>query len=350
MTSHDSGHRLAARFELADLIDEAAGGMSDCDRAVLELAYRHGLEGVDLAAALEVSVAQARTMAVRVRQMVERSLGALLVARRVRRNPGLCLELAVILNAWNGDFTAPMRKRVIGHVERCFACELERRRLVTPAALLGTPPVFVPAPDWLRASTLRRIRLIPAPGILTLVPPVIDSPAREHRGSRKLVALVSLLALLVATVVTGRGLSFESPRQQTSNLGQATQSVTIPRSALPATTFAVPPTAPAHPTKPAPGPTPVPARASAPSVVIRTPEPAPEPVRQPAPRVNSTPSDAVVLRAATTDRAVITTPQKTAVVAAPQSRPGPPGTPGRHRDRPKTAPPAEPPEADDDVS
>ena len=176
MTSHDSGlDMLAARFELADLIDEAAGGMSDCDRAVLELAYRHGLEGVDLAAALEMSVAQARTMAIRVRQMIERSLGALLVARRVRRNPGLCLELAVILNGWDGDFTALMRKRVIRHIESCFTCELERRRLVTPAALLGTPPLTIPAPDWLRASTLRRIRLTPAPGIVTGAPPALRS-------------------------------------------------------------------------------------------------------------------------------------------------------------------------------
>ena len=233
--------------------------MSDCDRAVLELAYRHGLEGVDLAAALEVSVAQARTMAVRVRQTVERSLGALLVARRVRRNPGLCLELAVILNAWDGDFTALMRQRVIRHIESCFTCELERRRLVAPAALLGTPPVFIPAPDWLRASTLRRIRLTPAPGILTLAPPVVDSPALEHRGSRKLVTVVSLLALLVATVVTGRDLNFESSRQQTPNLGQATQSVTVPRSPGPTTTIAVPPTAPAHPRMTVPSPMPVPA-------------------------------------------------------------------------------------------
>ena len=34
---------MAARNELADLITQAAGGLSDRDRTVLELAYRHGL-------------------------------------------------------------------------------------------------------------------------------------------------------------------------------------------------------------------------------------------------------------------------------------------------------------------
>src|ERR1700755_1865160 len=36
---------LAARTELADLIADAAGGLSDRDRSVLDLAYRHGLDG-----------------------------------------------------------------------------------------------------------------------------------------------------------------------------------------------------------------------------------------------------------------------------------------------------------------
>jgi len=44
--AHEPGpDTLAARTELADLIAEAAGGLSDRDRSVLELAYRHGLDG-----------------------------------------------------------------------------------------------------------------------------------------------------------------------------------------------------------------------------------------------------------------------------------------------------------------
>lgn len=53
--AHEPGpDTLAARTELADLIAEAAGGLSDRDRSVLELAYRHGLDGPELAEALGV--------------------------------------------------------------------------------------------------------------------------------------------------------------------------------------------------------------------------------------------------------------------------------------------------------
>jgi RNA polymerase sigma factor (sigma-70 family) len=44
MACTDAGpDTLAARTELADLIAQAAGGLGDRDRAVLELAYHHGL-------------------------------------------------------------------------------------------------------------------------------------------------------------------------------------------------------------------------------------------------------------------------------------------------------------------
>ena len=53
--SRDAGpNTLAHRMELANLIAEAAGGLSDRDRTVLELAYRHGLDGPELADALGV--------------------------------------------------------------------------------------------------------------------------------------------------------------------------------------------------------------------------------------------------------------------------------------------------------
>ena len=208
---------LAARTELADLIAEAAGGLSDGDLAVLELAYRHGLEGADLAAALEVSAAQARAMSMRLRPTIERSLGALLLARRVRRNPLVCLELARILHGWDGVFTARTRNRVTGHVESCLTCEAERRRLVTPAALLGAAPVFIPAPDWLRAQTLRRIRIgaTPAPRAPRFT--VVDNHAVVRRGNRRLIALVGLIAVLAVTALrSGARKSVTKRRSQPS--------------------------------------------------------------------------------------------------------------------------------------
>lgn len=223
MASHEAGpDTLAARTELANLIAEAAGGLSDGDLAVLELSYRHGLEGADLAAALDVSVAQARAMSLRLRQTIERSLGALLVARRVRRNPVVCLELARILQGWDGVFNARTRRRVTGHIESCLTCEAERRRRVTPAALLGAAPVFIPAPDWLRAQTLRRVHLAPAsldasPAPLAPRLTAVGNPVVAHRGNRRLLTLVSLvLALAVTTARIAAQKSVTQRRSRTS--------------------------------------------------------------------------------------------------------------------------------------
>jgi RNA polymerase sigma factor (sigma-70 family) len=107
---------LAARTELADLIADAAGGLSERDRTVLELAFRHGLDGPDLAEALGVSPSNANTLVHRLRGTIERSLGALLVSRRVR-NTGGCPELAAMLEGWDGHFNVLMRKRISRHIE-----------------------------------------------------------------------------------------------------------------------------------------------------------------------------------------------------------------------------------------
>src|SRR5258707_7235222 len=89
--SHEPGpDTLAARTELADLIAQAAGGLSDRDRSVLEVAYRHGLDGPDLAEALGVSRTNANTVVHRLRETIERSLGALLVSRHARNTPDGC--------------------------------------------------------------------------------------------------------------------------------------------------------------------------------------------------------------------------------------------------------------------
>jgi len=81
---------LAARNELAALVAQAEGGISDRDREVLDLAYRHGLTGAELAQALGVSSDSAKKMVQRLRDTVERSLGALLVTRQASGAPRRC--------------------------------------------------------------------------------------------------------------------------------------------------------------------------------------------------------------------------------------------------------------------
>ena len=205
---------LAARMELADLVEAAAGGLSDRDRSVLELAFRQGLDGPELAVALGVSQTNANTLVYRLRETIERSLGALLVSRRVRANPKLCPQLAVILADWDGQFTVLVRKRVARHIESCARCDEGRRRLVNPAALLGAAPVLIPAPAWLRRRTLDKVRLVCAEKHLDLAHPhsrhvqgaaPIRGPAGRDgtTGRQDRFALLTALLIGVPLVILG---------------------------------------------------------------------------------------------------------------------------------------------------
>jgi RNA polymerase sigma factor (sigma-70 family) len=168
---------VAAGSELADLIADAASGLSERDRLVLELAYRHGLDGPELAEALGVSGVNAKKFVQRLRDTLERCLGALLVARHAHRNPDGCPQLGAILHGWDGQLTILMRKRVARHIESCPICDQERRRRVNPVALLGAVPVFIPAPGWLRERTLANIQLT------SLTTPTAESaPGSVHLG------------------------------------------------------------------------------------------------------------------------------------------------------------------------
>lgn len=168
MASSDaSPETLAGQSELARLVADAAGGLSDRDRELLELSYRHGLDGPELAEALGVTLTNANTLMFRLRQTVERSLGALLVARGAHANPDACPALATILKGWDGQFTVLLRKRTARHIESCPACAEDQRRSVNPVSLLGGAAVFIPAPAGLRQLTLDRVQLTSAASELT---------------------------------------------------------------------------------------------------------------------------------------------------------------------------------------
>jgi len=140
----------AQRSELATLLADAAAGLNDRDRAVLDLNVRQDLDGQDLADALGVPLAHAHTLVSRMRTQVERSLGALLVARQGSRD---CASLQQILQGWDGRFTPLLRKRVARHVEGCDVCDTRRRMLVSPLTLLAAVPV-VPVPLVVREHVL----------------------------------------------------------------------------------------------------------------------------------------------------------------------------------------------------
>ncbi|HEY1640468.1 MAG TPA: sigma-70 family RNA polymerase sigma factor [Streptosporangiaceae bacterium] len=143
----------AERRELQALMLAAIGGLNPGDREVIELNLRHELDGADLADALGVPDNQAYALASRARSQLERSLGALLVARTGRRQ---CAELDQMLSGWDGELTVLLRKRVARHIEDCDICGSRKRRELSPAMLLSILPLAV-VPAGLRQQVLRLV-------------------------------------------------------------------------------------------------------------------------------------------------------------------------------------------------
>ncbi len=146
---------------VARFLREAAAGLDERDRLVMELTLAGGIDGRELAEALGVDVGTAHQAAHRMRERLGRSAGALLVARQGR---GDCDELAKLLDRWDGTFSVLWRKRVARHVDQCETCERRRRRV--PAAVIDdlasaeTAPIrFVEPPAWVRGRVFEQVRL-----------------------------------------------------------------------------------------------------------------------------------------------------------------------------------------------
>jgi RNA polymerase sigma factor (sigma-70 family) len=123
---------LVTRNELAVLVAQAEGGISDRDREVLSLAYRHDLKGPELAQALGVSGEAAKKMVQRLRVTLQGCLGVLLIARQADAGHHRCPELVTLLSGWNRQLTILWRKRISRHIDSCAGCDERRRRLVGP--------------------------------------------------------------------------------------------------------------------------------------------------------------------------------------------------------------------------
>lgn len=206
---------VAAQDELAVLIQDAAEGLGTQDRIVLDLHLRQGLEGQELGDALGVSASHAYVMLSRMRDQVERSLGALMVARQGSKD---CRKLEAILKPWDGRFTATWRKRVARHVDGCEICGELRKRVLSPAAMLGAIPLIA-APAYAREAVLEELQLVGCEGDLASIdpsssvdtskwpagnggfPPPMPSPRRRPPLAALLAgAFVLILLLAVPTV------------------------------------------------------------------------------------------------------------------------------------------------------
>jgi RNA polymerase sigma factor (sigma-70 family) len=195
--------------ELRRLFDDAASGLSPRDRAILELQLRHGLEGADLADAMGMEPKASYVLVSRLRDQVERALGALLVAREGR---GRCAELDGVLASWDGRFSPLWRKRVGRHADGCETCSATRAGALNPAALLGAIPLVAPPAD-LRDRVLGEVRLVshtggPWPGKKKRARrefPPAEPSAHRRRAWWSAAAAAAALAFVAANLVVGAG-------------------------------------------------------------------------------------------------------------------------------------------------
>jgi RNA polymerase sigma factor (sigma-70 family) len=144
------------RSELADLLQVAGAGLDERDRTVLELHLAHGLEGPEVAQVLGVSVGNGYQLVHRMKQRLERSTGALLVARAGRDS---CGDLAAVTADWDGGWSVLWRKRVARHVDRCERCTAVRAR-VPRAVLAGTALAVAAQSTVLAAPASARSRVL----------------------------------------------------------------------------------------------------------------------------------------------------------------------------------------------
>jgi RNA polymerase sigma factor (sigma-70 family) len=126
------------RAELSQLVRAAMDGLNPGERDVIELSLVAELGGDELASALGVSRNHAHALLSRARGQLERSLGALIVARTGR---DACVDLDAMLAGWDGRLTVLMRKRINRHIEQCDICGERKRRELTPALLGGIVPI-----------------------------------------------------------------------------------------------------------------------------------------------------------------------------------------------------------------
>jgi RNA polymerase sigma factor (sigma-70 family) len=278
------------REALRELVASAVAALNPGDREVIELNLRHDLSGSDLADALGVPVNQAHALASRARAQLERSLGALLVARTGRKS---CAELDAILAGWDGTLTILLRKRINRHVESCEICGERKRRELSPAMLFSVLPL-VTLPRGLRMQVLRLVSdsSPEATSYRELVLrqagrfgpsgfPIQVSPAGRGHG-RGLGSPAGILAAAAVIIIAGGGggaaaylLSHHHHLRERAGPA-VTVTITVPPSAtvVPATHTSAPIVSPSPTATVAPPPPPA---TSAPPSLPASPSPTPSP-------------------------------------------------------------------------
>jgi RNA polymerase sigma factor (sigma-70 family) len=235
MTSSDHVEASVKASELAGLVREAADGLDQSDRLVLELTLQ-GLAGSDLAASLGVSDTNAYQASHRMKERLERSLGALLVARQGRED---CARLDELLRGWDGRFSVRWRKRVARHVDGCETCGEHRSKV--PSLLLGSMAGAVPllaAPASVRDRVLSGFdakATPPRPWSRDGFPP--RDGLAHHRAFLAAAGALVVLAVTFAVLVVMDGAAGDPPRVSLPSATKETTSTTAVLTTVPVTTI-----------------------------------------------------------------------------------------------------------------
>lgn len=129
--------------EMAGLVWEAAAALEAKQYSLLDLHVRQGLESAEIAQVLGVSKGNAYTMMSRLRDAFEGAVASLFMLRLGRRQ---CPELNRLLEQRSMTALSPaVRKLIERHTTQCDVCQEQRRRVVSPANILGAfAPVALP--------------------------------------------------------------------------------------------------------------------------------------------------------------------------------------------------------------
>ncbi len=206
---------VTAKYEFPDIdagalakerllvVAAAAGGLSDQDQEVVNLAFQHGIAGADLATVLGTSGRRAAALLSGASARFEDSADAITV---LRARWAVCPVLKTIAGDWDPaspKLTPELRKRLTRHIGSCDDCAMSRGDILGPellgalplAALPGelrkqiTRTVFDTEPDSYRRSVARRIGKLDDDGFSVLL--------QARRNLPKAMAAAAALVVLI---------------------------------------------------------------------------------------------------------------------------------------------------------
>jgi RNA polymerase sigma factor (sigma-70 family) len=189
------------------VVRAALDGLSDEDHEVVSLAYRHGIDGADLATVLGISGRRAAALLSEAGDRFEESSDAVCM---LRAGWAACPVLETIVGEWDPaapQLTPELRKRLTRHINSCDDCSRSRGDIFGPE-LLGALPLTV-LPEELRGH-ITRTAFDTEPGsyrrsVARRVGKLADDgfPAQAHQARRNLPKAMAASAALVVLVVGG---------------------------------------------------------------------------------------------------------------------------------------------------